>query len=230
MKKIVVGIAILSFPLFTYAETTFVSELLIGQSQNKINSSLTTEIQSEVSKENYSSSLNSDSFGFRFGVKFFENVSIELAKHDHGSATNKLTITYSTQIPGFPSANLGPEHDFTTEAIIPINIESIRFGIKGETNVLVNLSVNARFGVAHWKYKGFNPQKLTNISPSSDGEETGNDIYYSIGAEYKVTESINIGLEYSLFTVKEEKRINDEVTSTYNHDVTDLSLVLGWVF
>lgn len=233
MKKIIAGIAILSLPLFTNAETAFVTEILIGQSQNKILSSNRIEIQDEVSVNNYSSSLSSDSLGFRFGVKFLENVSIELAKHDHGSATNSITISYPTLIPGVPSGGvccLGPEHDFTVEALIPINIESIRLGVKGEINVLTNFSVSARLGIAHWKYKRADPQQLTNISSSSYGEESGNDLYYAIGAEYKLTENINIGLEYSLFAVKEENQINNEVSSTYYHDVEDFSLVLGWMF
>ena len=226
MKKIVIGIAFL--PLFTYAETTIVSEILIGQTQHKIHSSLRTVIQTEVSEKNYSSSLNSDSFGFRLGVKFTHHLTFELAKHKHGSTVNKFTESYPTMGPS--GSLLPPEFDTSIQAIIPIDINSIRLGVKGEVELFKDFSINARLGFAHWKYDGFTPQKLTHLGVSSYGDESGNDIYYSLGAEYKFTENFYVGLEHSLLKINQKNGINNEVRASYKHDVKDLSLVLGWVF
>ena len=41
-----------------------------------------------MSEEHYSSSLKSNSFGFRLGINFTDNFTIELAKQDHGDVVN----------------------------------------------------------------------------------------------------------------------------------------------
>jgi opacity protein-like surface antigen len=228
MKKNIIGMTLTLFPLFALSETVIVSEILIGKSQHEIKSYLNPE----VSDESYSASLNDNSFGFRLGVKFWDNVSIELAKHDHGSAVNEFTVYYPTSMPGTPSGGnccLGPDHDYTAEAIIPVEIDSIRFGIKGEIELVTNFTINARIGLAHWSYKNYTPKKLANFSPLPASDESGIDLYYSLGAEYKVSENLYIGIEYSLLTVNESYAVND-VSGSYSHDVKDLSIVAGWVF
>jgi hypothetical protein len=232
MKNIITGIALFSFPLFSFAELNIVSEILIGQSQYKIDSSQRTTILSQISDENYSSSLNSDSFAFRLGLKFFENFSIELSKHDHGESVNNITVSIPTLAP--PSSSgpifLPSEFDTVYEAIRPIDLESIRIGIKGEMELLTNLSINSRFGLAHWNYKKFSPQSLIIFNPINDNDKSGNDIYYSLGAEYKITENFYLGIEYSLFKIDENSVLNDEVSNSYKHTVKDLSLIIGWKF
>jgi hypothetical protein len=216
------------FPLFTLAETVIVSEILIGKSQHEIKSSLNPKI----SNESYFASLNDNSFGVRFGVKFWDNVSIELAKHYHGRVVNEFTVYYPTSIPGTPSEGnccLGPDHDYTAEAIIPIEIESIRFGIKGEIELVTNFTVNARVGLAHWSYKNYTPKRLANFSPPPVSDGSGNDLYYSLGAEYKFSEDLYFGIDYSLLSVNESYAVND-VSGSFSHDVKDLSIVAGWVF
>jgi opacity protein-like surface antigen len=228
MKKFIVGAALLSFSLFTNAEVTILSEILIGQAQHKISSTL----KSDVSEENYSSSLNSDLFGFRLGIKLLDNVSFELAKYDHGKVANNFTISTPTMAPPSPSGAtfLPSEFDTIVEVSIPIDIESIRLGIKGEMELFKNLSVNVRLGLAHWKYDGASPYLLTNLGPSSDKGGSGNDIYYSLGTEYQFTENFYVGLEYSLLKINETKDINNDVSGSYKHDIQDISVIIGWVF
>jgi hypothetical protein len=228
MKKNIIGMILTLFPLIALGETVIVSEILIGKSQHEIKSFLNPK----VSNVSYSATLNDSSFGFRFGVKFFDNVSIELAKHDHGSVVNEFTVYYPTSITGTPSGGdccLGSEHDYNAEAIIPIEIESIRFGIKGEVELVTNFTVNARVGLAHWSYKNYMPKKLTNFSPPPVSDGSGNDLYYSLGAEYKFSEDLYLGIEYSLLSVNESYAVND-VSGSFSHDVKDLLIVAGWVF
>lgn len=92
MKKFITGIVLLSFPLFACTELTITAEFLVGQSNNKVNSSL----QTKVSEKKDNSSLRSDSIAFRIGVNLTDNFSFELAKHDHGEVVNNFTISIPT--------------------------------------------------------------------------------------------------------------------------------------
>lgn len=228
MKNIITGIALFSFPLFAFAEFNLISEILIGKAHNKVRSF----IQNEVSEEYYSSSLTSESRGFRLGVKIDNNFTIELAKHDHGKVVNSFNISIPTMAPPSPSGPifLPPEFDTIVKARIPIDLESLRLGVKGQIELFENVSANARLGLAHWEYGEFTPQQLTNVGSPSNSGESGNDIYYSLGAEYKFTKNVYLGLEYSLLTINESSGDKDTVYGSYKHDVKDLSLVFGWAF
>ena len=229
MKKFITGVALLLTPFFTSAEIRFVSEILVGQSQYQMDSSIRREVQTEVSEESYSTSLSSDSFGFRLGAKFTDNFSFELAKHEHGESVGYIAVSFPTALPA-EGCCLGPDHDMIRVAIVPIDLESIRLGVKGEIEMFSNTFVNARLGLAHWKYGEFTPHKLTAISAQSNSGESGNDIYYSFGVEYKFTKNIFIGAEYSLFTIDEKKIFHDELSGTYKNIVKDISFVIGWAF
>ena len=225
MKKFITGLVLFLIPFLSSAEIKFFSEVLVGQSQNEFYSS----IQGDGIEKNYSSSLSSDSFAFRFGIKFTDNLSFELAKHDHGSVVNQITIRVPQQIPG--SCCLGPEYDNIYEARIPIETNSLRLGVKGELELITDLSINARLGIAYWEYGDANPQQLSNIGSSGNSGESGNDIYYAVGAEYKFTENLYLGVEYSLLSIhKGSANSNYDVSGYYDHDVKDLSLILGWEF
>jgi len=228
MKNIIIGTALFLLSLYSYAELNVVSEILVGKTENNIHSTL----KNEVSEEHYSSSLKSDSFGFRLGVNFTENFTFELAKHEHGDTVNNFTISVPTLAPPSPNGPiyLPPEFDTVYEVSIPIDLESIRLGIKGQIELFENMSINARIGFAHWKYDRFTPQQLTNVGAAPSIEESGNDVYYAIGAEYKFTDNFYLGFEYSLFTINERSGDKNSVSGSYKHDVKDLSLVLGWAF
>ncbi len=229
MKNLIVGIALCLSPLCSYAETTFISEVLMGQSKHDMSSYLSS---ADV-ETNYSSAIKDTSFGFRLGVKFMDKFSLELSEHDHGSAVNEFTLSFPMPIYGMPDSIggfLGPEHDVIYQVITPINIDSIRLGIKSEFYVLDKLSLNARAGLAHWEYEEFTPQAITLLGPSNGGGESGNDIYYSLGAEYKFTENFYAGLEYSIFNVAMKQKYHDDVISSYKHKVEDISFVIGWTF
>jgi opacity protein-like surface antigen len=229
MKKFIIGGILFLSPVISYAETIFISEVLMGQSKHDMSSYL----KSAEVETNYSSALKETSFAFRLGVKFMANFSLELSKHDHGSAVNEFTLSFPTRAAGTPGSIgvfLGPEHDVIYQVITPINIESIRLGIKGEFYALEQFTLNARAGLAHWQYEEFTPQALTLLGSSNDGDESGNDIYYSLGAEYKFTENFYVGLEYSIFNVAIKKKYYDDVISSYKHKVKDISFVIGWTF
>ncbi|NMR24846.1 porin family protein [Pseudoalteromonas sp. NEC-BIFX-2020_015] len=219
MKKIIVGGALCVLPLFSHAETKIITEVLIGKSSNDIYS-LT---ESESAKKHYSSKQNTNSTGFRVGLNFTDYLTLELSKHKHGSSDNIATVIIPEQH-GFL------EHRF--EAEIPIDIESIRFGVKGELELFDDFSVNGRFGLAHWNYTGSTPLKLSHPSSHYDIGKSGNAPYASLGFDYKLTKNLYVGLEYSLFKAKDKAEVTDlgVATHSYEHKVKDLLLVVGWKF
>lgn len=218
MKKYITGIVLFSISFFSSAELIFVSEILVGQSQNTI--------QSAGAGYEYNSTLDSDSFAFRIGIKVTENLSFELAKHDHGTVVHKYTAVIQPQ---FPGCCIAPEDYIKYEIKQPIETSSLRLGIKGELEIITDLSVIARLGLAHWDYDEYTPQDLVTIGLSTD--KNGNDIYYSLGAQYKITESFYLGVEYSVLPI--DKNFSDEdlnVSGFYDHTIKDLSLIIGWQF
>lgn len=225
MKKIMTGIVLSSIAFFSSAEITFKSEILIGQTSNKVYS--LQQKPSILNESSSSPSLNSDSVGFRLGFKFTENFSLELSKQDHGEVVHQFTTT----IPSTPSlvCCLSSNTDTIYEAEIPINTGSIRFGVKGELPLLENFSINARLGVAHWEYDNFTPQRVAS-GVDSGTAKSGNDIYYSLGAEYKWTKNLYIGIEYSFLTISESYDSQFDASGSYKYDLNDLSLIAGWVF
>lgn len=222
MNKLVAGIALLSFPMFSQAEISIYSEALIGQSKQKMNSF--SHLQG--ADKNVFSSSNSSSYGFRLGTKFSENFSLEISKHFHGSVDNKFTISYASQSPGIPGET--PNEDITLQAKIPIEIDSTRIGIKVDNELFTNISVSARLGIAYWEYKENTPYPFVNEG------ESGKDLFYSVGAEYHLTENAYLGLEYSYFEASDkwDDRNSDNLgnSASFHHDVKDLSLLLGWIF
>ena len=220
MKKYIVGIVLFSIPFFSSAEVKFVSEILVGQSKNKIHSNIQGDSGGE---DNYYSHLNSNSFAFRLGLKFTENLSFELAKHNHGSAVNQLTDSIPVVVGG------SIVDYYTYERNMPIDTTSLRLGMKGEVEIITGLSLNARLGLAHWEYDEYTPQDLIAIGWSTD--TNGNDIYYSLGAEYKLTENFYVGVEYSVLPIDKNFEDKDlEASGYFDHTIKDLSFIVGWEF
>lgn len=233
MKKLTTGVILSSLLCSTsfsaIAESGFISEILIGQSKHTVNA---TPVNYQSEKK-YKSNLDDKSLAFRVGYKYTDYLTFELAKHDHGSVTNKVELIYSTQLPGSPDGNpccLGPDHDTVVTAIVPIEIDSLRLGVKGQWQLLSNVSINARVGIARWEFGTFSPKHLTVFSSRRNEDVSGNDFYYGVGAEYRFTENFYLGVEYSILSIKESYSDENDVSGSYSYDVKDLSLVLGWAF
>ncbi|MFB0979743.1 MAG: hypothetical protein QMC62_02355 [Alteromonadaceae bacterium] len=58
---------------------------------------------------------------------------------------------------------------------MPIDLESIRLGVKGKIEIFTNVAINMRLGLAHWEYGTFTPQQLTTVAISSAGGGEGNE-------------------------------------------------------
>jgi opacity protein-like surface antigen len=216
MKKYILGLALLSLPVYVKAEMSVVSEVLIGKSKNEFYAYRDFDLG-----DSRSSSSDSDSFGLRLGLELTDYIAVEIAKHEHGESVNDYTISiYNIITDGF---------DRSYDVRLPIDIESLRLGLKGRTELFTNLYVNARVGVAHWKYKDAIPAQLV-PTDFTNGGGSGNDIYTSLGLEYKLTQNLYVGLEYSCLGIKETKEYDYTGVVKYQHDIKDLSVIVGWEF
>lgn len=223
MKKSITAIMLLSLPFSTIAESSFIAEALIGKSAHEVTSKSST-----ISK--YNSSVDDNELALRLGYQYNENFTFELAYHDHGEATNKYEIRIPTPIPGSPDGSccLGPDHDTIYNANIPLELVSVRLGVKGQLPIYENISINARFGIANWAFGEYSPKVFNQISTGKD--DSGNDIYYGIGVDYQVSEDFYVGVEYSTLSIDENYQDENNSSGSYQYDVNDLSLVLGWKF
>jgi opacity protein-like surface antigen len=224
MKKLITGIMLLSLSFSTIAESSFITEALIGQSNHEV-------ISKSSTSNRYNSSVDGNSLAFRVGYKYNDNFSFELAFHDHGEVTNQVELRIPTTIPGSHGSNsccLGPEHDTVYNVNIPLEMQSIRLGVKGQWPIYKNLSINARFGIAKWAFGDYSP-KVFNQTPASIDDD-GNDLYYGLGLDYQFTENFYIGVEYSILSIDEDYKDENNEIGSYTYDVKDLSLVLGWAF
>ncbi|WP_440053524.1 outer membrane beta-barrel protein [Pseudoalteromonas sp. T1lg65] len=221
MKSFTLGVTLLSLSAFANADTTVVSELLVGKSLNKIHTARQADAFS-----GYDDSLWSNSFGFRLGVELNDYLTVELAKHLHGEAKNEFTVTHSNSIPG--SADDGFERVYHFK--IPTEVESTRLGVKGQVALVSDVFAHARVGIAHWQYKSNSPARLVNRHVQQDGGDSGNDVYAGLGFKYQISDSLHVGLEYSFFVIKETKVDDYTGPASYKHYVNDVSAMVGWTF
>ncbi len=230
MRKFITGLAFLAFASVTQAEVQFIPELLAGQSINLIRS---TSSYGQTIKI-YKNKLNANSYGLRLGIKFSDNFTVELAKHFHGEITDKHMVSYPRCVPGGGGPGrevcLPPEGDYTFQTRTPIDTESIRLGVKVNTEVYQNLFLTAGIGIAHWQYNRYKPIELVNGIGRHLEEKSSNDPYYSLGAQYKLSKNMIIGLEYSLLTIT-QKMVEHELGYVKGtHHINDISLTAAWLF
>ena len=217
MNKYLFGLVFLASNSYASSSPSFTTELLIGSSSNKLQASQNFDLGDERFSSN-----NSTSYGIRFGVPISEYFSVELSKHFYGEADH----SYTRKIPS------GLMNDNNFESIfvrLPIETNALKFGIKGHVNINEKLNVNLRVGLANWRYKQHSPAMLV-INDIQEQNHSGRDVYFSVGTEYEVSDSIYIGFEYSQFSIKESEQGTYSADISYSHKINDLSLVLGWAF
>ncbi|MEQ3514340.1 outer membrane beta-barrel protein [Pseudoalteromonas sp. BZB3] len=217
MNKYLFGLVFLASNSFASSTPSFTTEFLIGSSSHKLHASQDFDIGHKRSSSN-----NSTSHGIRFGLPISEYFSVELSKHFYGEADH----SYILKIPS------GFIHDYVFKSIpvsLPIETNALKFGIKGHVNINAKLNVNLRVGLANWRYKQYSPAMLV-INDIQEQNHSGRDVYFSVGSEYVVSDSIYIGFEYSQFSIKETEQGVYTADVSYSHKINDLSLVLGWAF
>lgn len=191
MKKSVTLLSSLLFSTFSFAGAGFYAELSVGQADSSVESvysfseSYTFEgiTTNDIGSESETTSLGkSTSFGLRLGYQFNNYIALELGHHEYGEVTTNYTDAWQDEI---------------TDTV---NSSATSLGVKAILPISDSFALFARGGYAKWDLQ----MKSTDSSVPGEvfsGSEDDNDIYYGLGAEFNLTESISLGLEYSIITM-----------------------------
>ena len=227
MKAVALTFATLLLSSNTYADNTFYGDFLVGNTKQSLES--TTEWESKFSYERETNSLptkNSTSFGARLGYQFTDNFALELGHVNFGDISH--------------INDADEDYTFSEKLKTKANL----FAIKGNLPISDKLSLNATFGLAKWKlslnstldYISDDIIVLTiddEIAMEGDSysdELDGTDTFFGLGLQYELTETIHLGLEYTMIEIGiSEKEVNANSTITHkgSYDINSLSIVLG---
>lgn len=214
MKKIALALIIASATAPSFAENKFTGELLLGNAKQDLNISYSFNIDGEVESGTESVDGDSTSYGFRGGYQVGRYFALELAHQIYGGYTNSYI------------------DDFDDRISETIETKATRIGIKGILPTSDTFSIIGRIGLAKWDFD------INSRDSSTPGEvfkhnEDGQDLYYSIGAEFKFNEQFFAGLEYSMLTMSwDDKSSSDGFSASvdYGHDVNNFTISVGMVF
>lgn len=203
MKKSVTLLTSLLLSTAAYAGPGFYVELAAGKADNSVDStfsySANYEINGESMSENESESFSesigkSTSFGARLGYQFNDYIAVELGHQEYGEKADNYV------------------DDFGDNISDKISSSSTSLGVKGILPVSESFALFVRAGYAKWDLES----KSTDSSLPGETfrfSESDNDITYGIGAEYMITESMSLGLEYSVIEMNWDESDSDSYTS-----------------
>jgi OOP family OmpA-OmpF porin len=197
MKKLAFGIALTTLTAQALAEQPLTVELLVGQAKQ------TTEFSNPSSQP-----LDADdiSYGVRGSYRINKNLAAELSYQNFGDAEDKYLDSFGDTITDVSS------------------VTALSLGFKGIAPLNDLFSLVGRVGLSKWD---FDVTETDSGSPGFKykGNDSGSDIYFGLGAEYRITEKSILGLEYSLTNIDLDV---DGVKA--EHEITNLSLSLGYNF
>lgn len=192
MKKTCTLLSLLLITKLSLAQSSFYGELSLGMADNAKDiqqSSLNTIT------ENYSQDHGTTTtFGGRLGYYFNDFVAFELGLHSFGETDTNLQSKDGERV---------------TEKI---STASGSAGIKLQFPIFDNVSLFGRTGYARWNYKAKSTQVENPETLSKTFDD--NDVYFALGAQYKVTKTISIGLEY--FVQKMDFSYSDDTNSQFS--------------
>ena len=122
--------------------------------------------------------------------------------------------------------------EFGDAVIDKIESSSSTVGIKGLLPLFDDFSVFARLGIANWDFEASSTNSsLPNELVLIKGD--GNDIYYGVGAEYRIYETFSIGIEYSVIDMGLSEAVSENYeylsysgTTTVDYKIESISLSL----
>ncbi len=167
MKKLAIGILLITSSITALADSNLSAELLLGSADQKTNF--------EGSK-----SITGDDFsiGIRGTVTFNENFELELAYQNYGEAEDSFNGGYGNTI-----------SDKST-------VKAFSFGVKGLIPLKNKLSLFGRAGLASWDFEVKETDSLSPVF-DFNGEDDGVDLYFGAGIEYSIQKTWSLGLEYT---------------------------------
>ncbi|MCU4674130.1 outer membrane beta-barrel protein [Catenovulum sp. 2E275] len=228
MKKCLISAVLLAASGNVLAQDNFYIELLAGQAFHKIESSIQGDTLTK--SDHYSNSETTSAPGLKLGYYFNDTFAVELSHQDYGTPIKEQTFSTSSTS---ENAN-GETEEFTTLQTYkrPISVKAYKLGIKAEREFLSDLYLNLGFGVAMWQYDDYTPQSLTNEDVFTTGE-SGQDMYYSLGARYQINQTFYVGVQYSMLEIEQTTKFKPQystILGSYKHQIQDVSFILGLNF
>lgn len=202
-KKVIIGMILSAMTTPVFADSGFYAGFSLGSVDNKTSVS---SFENGVKDEDESLSGSTTSYAIKGGYQFSQNFAVELAHQEYGAKTH-------TEV-----------DEFDTTYTDKIDTHSTNIGVKGMIPLSDSFSLNATLGYAFWNFK------TTSTDSDFPGEVNGfsksdKDLYYSIGGEYAVNESISLGLEYSTLTMNWGYSF-DEFSVDIDHEVNNIAFTV----
>ncbi|NRA55496.1 MAG: porin family protein [Gammaproteobacteria bacterium] len=197
MNRKILGALLASTTFTSFADNGISAQVLLGSATQATRIS-TAEINPL--------SNNDVSIGIRAAYTLNKNISFEALYQNYGVADSSLVDASNDNI----------RHK--------INSSAFNFGVKGVIPFDYGLSLNGRFGISFWDAK---IQTTDSAAPGEvfKSDDTGSDIYYGLGIDYRMSQNVRLGIEYI---------ITDMNATWYSVDVENkvknLSFSIGYYF
>ena len=194
MKRTLLAAMLLSVALPSMAESNAYASLLLGN---------TNQDESQLRSDGSFAFEDDDvSIGLRFGYHFGEYIAAEIGYIDYGQVESNITDAVTTDVINDRfdtyAITIGAKFNFTIEQI--------------------GLSFNARVGAAQWNYRD-DFTRTVSAPLAQTTSDDGTDVYYGIGMEYDVSETVTIGVEYHQLNLEIEGAQGE-----FDHDIENYSL------
>lgn len=188
MKKVILGVSLLLTVFPVYAEKQFYSDVFIGNTQSDFSTQYVERGgDSEFQFSDNTSFGSSTGFGFGLGYQLNRYFALEARYIENGTSS----------IIHLDEFDEGIEEKIDTS--------SINLGAKFSLQLIEEININSRLGLASWGVD----ITITDLSPLSEpvkSGKSGEDIYWSIGANYVISNDLLLGLEYSELTMDYQTR------------------------
>jgi opacity protein-like surface antigen len=168
MKIAFLGLALSAFTIPAFAESTTSLDFLVGLAKQS----------SEYEGTEFSSG-DDISLGLRLAIGINKNVAAEISYQGFGETNDTYIDQWGDTINDKVSSNAAT---LGLKGIIPINNQA---------------SLNARLGIARWDLD----VKTTDTAFPGiifKYDDSGTDLYYGVGGQFKITPQFSIGVEYTI--------------------------------
>lgn len=198
MEKILVATVatVLSFSAIAEVELS----VLAGSGEQE--SKIASPIQPLIDSPNFSE--DDTSLGLRVTFPIMQNVAIDATYYDFGEVKTTFVDGFADTI------------NDTSE------VKGFGLGVKGSLEASPNLSFVGRLGLMRWDHDLL---RVDSSGPTSTASAKDTDVYYGVGVEYKITDSILLGLEYMTFGF--DYTLNNV---NFDYDINNLALSVGYKF
>ncbi|MES9846492.1 MAG: outer membrane beta-barrel protein [Candidatus Sedimenticola sp. PURPLELP] len=187
--KLINGIAA-SAALIIFSNTSFASGAYISGSLGK--SSANVDSVTGISIDE-----NSNTFSFALGYKLNENIAIEGGYRDLGEINANATGSINGTYLGKP---------FVATGTVGVDVETTGFFLGGDFSLPVSdkVSAHVKAGIFKWDadLTGSGTGSITYdgtvyaTGTALTGSEDGTDLYFGLGADYKLNDSVGLGVQW----------------------------------